>query len=133
MEIKPIHTDADYKATLREVSSLIDLDPEPATPEGDRLDILATLVQAYEAKHYPIALPDPIEAIKFRMDQEGLTVKDLESIIGSSHRFSEVLNRTRPLTLHMIRRLHRRLHIPAEVLIHQGEEGAPRFRRCAQA
>ena len=122
MEIKPIHTDADYKATLREVSGLIDLDPEPATPEGDRLDILATLVQAYEAKHYPIAPPDPIEAIKFRMDQEGLTVKDLESIIGPSHRVYEVLNRTRPLTLHMIRRLHRRLHIPAEVLIHQGEE-----------
>jgi HTH-type transcriptional regulator/antitoxin HigA len=81
MEIKPIHTDADYKATLREVSGLIDLDPEPATPEGDRLDILATLVQAYEAKHYPIAPPDPIEAIKFRMDQEGLTLKDLESTI----------------------------------------------------
>ncbi|UUZ65983.1 transcriptional regulator [Polaromonas sp. P1-6] len=112
---------------MREVSGLIDLNPLPATPEGDHLDILATLVQAYEAKHYPIAPPAPIEAMKFRMDQEGLTVKDLESIIGPSHRVYEVLNRTRPLTLHMIRRLHRlhrRRHIPAEVLIHQGEEVA---------
>ena len=117
MEIKPIHTDADYKATLREVSGLIDLDPEPATPEGDRLDILATLVQAYEAKHYPIAPPDPIEAIKFRMEQQGLTRRDLEGILGTRTRVAEVLNRRRGLSINMIRRLHERLGISAEVLI----------------
>ena len=121
MEINPIRNGADYKATLREVSRLIDLDPTPDTIDGDRLDILATLVQAYEAKHYPIAPPDPIEAITFRMDQEGLTVKDLEPMIGPSNRVYEVLNRKRPLTLHMIRRLHKQLQIPAEVLIYQGQ------------
>ena len=121
MEINPIRNAADYKATLREVSRLIDLDPTPDTIDGDRLDILATLVQAYEAKHHPIAPPDPIEAIRFRMDQEGLTVKDLEPMIGPSNRVYEVLNRKRPLTLHMIRRLHKQLHIPAEVLIYQGQ------------
>ena len=119
MEINPIRNDVDYKATLREVSRLIDLDPAPNTIDGDRLDILATLVQAYEAKHYPIAPPDPIEAIRFRMDQDGLTVKDLEPMIGPSNRVYEVLNRKRPLTLPMIRRLHQQLHIPAEVLIYQ--------------
>lgn len=122
MDIQPIHTEADYQATLREVSTLIDADPAPATPDGDRLDILATLVQAYEARHCPIDPPDPIEAIKFRMDQEGLSVKDLEPMIGPSNRVYEVLNRKRPLTLRMIRRLHTGLHIPAEVLIGNGAE-----------
>ena len=117
MDIRPIHNPADYKATLKDISALVDLDPALHTPEGDRLDILATLVQAYEAKHCPIAPPDPIEAIKFRMDQDGLSVKDLELLIGKSNRVYEVLNRTRPLTLGMIRRLHKGLHIPAEVLI----------------
>ncbi len=121
MEINPIRNDVDYKATLRKVSRLIDLDPAPNTIDGDRLDILATLVQAYEAKHYPIAPPDPIEAIRFRMDQDGLTVKDLEPMLGPSNRVYEVLNRKRPLTLHMIRRLHQQLHIPAEVLIYQDQ------------
>lgn len=117
MDIRPIHTEADYKATLREISTLMDADPDPGTPEGDRLDILATLVQAYEAKHVPISAPDPVEAIKFRMEQSGLSVKDLEPIIGKSNRVYEILNRKRPLTLPMIRRLHQRLGIPAEVLI----------------
>ena len=117
MDIRPIHTEADYKATLKEIAALMDSDPELGTPEGDRLDILATLVQAYEAKHTPITAPDPVEAIKFRMDQSGLSVKDLEPIIGRSNRVYEVLNRKRPLTLAMIRRLHRSLSIPAEVLI----------------
>ena len=117
MEIRPIHNDVDYKATLKEISALMDLDPEPGTPDGDRLDILSTLVQAYEAKHYPIGAPDPIEAIKFRMDQEGLSIKDLEPLIGKPNRVYAVLNRKRPLTLAMIRRLHKGLHIPAEVLI----------------
>ena len=117
MEIRPIHNDVDYKATLKEISALMDLDPEPGTPDGDRLDILSTLVQAYEATHYPIGAPDPIEAIKFRMDQEGLSIKDLEPLIGKPNRVYAVLNRKRPLTLAMIRRLHKGLHIPAEVLI----------------
>ena len=117
MKIRPIHTESDYKAALREISVLMESDPDPGTPDGDRLDILATLVQAYEARQVPIFPPDPIEAIKFRMDQSGLSVKDLEPIIGRSNRVYEVLNRKRPLTLAMIRRLHQRLGIPANVLI----------------
>jgi HTH-type transcriptional regulator/antitoxin HigA len=117
MDIRPIRTKADYKATLKEISSLMEADPDPGTRAGDRLDILATLVQAYEAKHFPIGAPDPIEAIQFRMEQSGLSVKDLESIIGKSNRVYEVLSRKRPLTLMMIRRLHQKLGIPAEVLI----------------
>lgn len=122
MDIHPIHTEADYRATLKEVSALMESDPERGTPEGDRLDILTTLVQAWEARHCAIAPPDPVEAIKFRMEQSGLSVKDLEPLIGKSNRVYEVLNRKRPLTLAMIRRLHRGLGIPAEVLI--AETGA---------
>ena len=117
MDIRPIHTEEDCKAALKEISTLMDSDPDAGTPEGDRLDILATLVKAYEAKHVPIAAPDPVEAIKFRMEQSGLSVKDMEPLIGKSNRVYEVLNRKRPLTLAMIRRLHRKLGIPAEVLI----------------
>ena len=117
MNIHPIHTEADYQATLKEISALMDSDPEAGTPEGDRLDILSTLVVAYEARHFPMGMPDPIEAIKFRMDQSGLSVKDLEPIIGKRNRIYEILNRKRQLTLPMIRRLHRVLGIPAEVLI----------------
>jgi len=123
MDIHPIRTEVDYKAALRQISTLMEADPEPGTSEGDRLDILATLVQAYEARHFPIGAPDPIEAIKFRMEQSGLTVKDLEPIIGRSNRVYEVLNRKRPLTLAMIRRLHRSLGIPAEVLIAETASG----------
>lgn len=117
MDIRPIHTDADYRSTLREISALMVDDPAPGTPDGDRLDILATLVQAYEARHFPIDAPDAVEAIKFRMEQSGLSVKDLEPLIGKSNRVYEVLNRKRPLTLAMIRRLHRGLGIPAAALI----------------
>ncbi|CAM3877964.1 helix-turn-helix domain-containing protein [Castellaniella denitrificans] len=117
MEIRPIRSEADYEATLKEVSRLVDLDPAPGTTEGDRLDVLATLVQAYEAHHYPVDLPDPIEAIKFRMEQSGLSVKDLEPMIGRRNRVYEILNRKRALTLPMIRKLHRDLGIPAESLI----------------
>ena len=117
MEIRPIRTDADYKTTLKEVSTLMESDPDPGTPEGDRLDVLATLVQAYEAKHYPIDPPDPIEAIKFRMEQAGLTAKDLEPMIGQRNRVYEILNRKRALTLPMIWKLHQQLGIPAESLI----------------
>lgn len=117
MNIRPIRTEADYKATLKEISLLMESDPDLDTPDGDRLDVLSTLVQVYEAKHYPIDLPDPIEAIKFRMEQAGLTAKDLEPMIGQRNRVYEVLNRKRSLTLPMIRRLHKDLGIPAENLI----------------
>lgn len=117
MNIHPIRTHADYAAALREISVLMDSDPELGSPDGDRLDILVTLAQTYEAKHVPMTAPDPVEAIKFRMDQSGLSVKDLEPIIGRSNRVYEVLNRKRPLTLAMIRRLHKQLGIPAHVLI----------------
>ncbi|WP_044530215.1 helix-turn-helix domain-containing protein [Herbaspirillum sp. B65] len=115
MDIKPIKTDADYRAALTEIEGL--MTAKLNTPEGDRLDILVTLVDAYEAKHYPVDLPDPIEAIKFRMEQAGLTVKDLEPYIGRSNRVYEILNGKRPLTLGMIWKLNQGLGIPAESLI----------------
>jgi HTH-type transcriptional regulator / antitoxin HigA len=117
MNITPIHTAADYKAALRMVSKLVDLDPAPGTPDGDRLDIMATLVAAYEARAFPVDSADPIEAIKFRMDQQGLGPKDLEPMIGRLNRVYEVLARRRPLTMAMVWRLHTQLGIPAESLI----------------
>ena len=119
MEIKAIRTEQDYLAALREVSALIDFDPSLDTPEGERLDVLGTLVQAYEAKHYPIDPPDPIDAIKFRMEQSNMTVKDLVPFIGPLNRVYEVLNYKRSLSLNMIRRLSEGLQIPAEVLIRE--------------
>ena len=117
MNIHPIRTKADYKRALREVSAYFDNEPEPGSADGDRFEILTTLVEAYEAKHFPIDAPDPIEAIRFRMEQGGLTVKDLVPSIGQPNRVYEVLNRKRGLTLEMIRNLHRNLGIPAERLI----------------
>ncbi|MEA2120185.1 helix-turn-helix domain-containing protein [Halovibrio sp. HP20-50] len=117
MNIRPIHTEADYKAVLREVSAYFDNEPEPGTEDGDRFDILLTLVEAYEAKQFPVDLPDPIEAIKFRMDQEGLTAKDLEPAIGKRNRVYEILNGKRNLTLTMVWKLHKMFGIPAESLI----------------
>lgn len=117
MDIRPIRTKADYKAALREVSAYFDNEPEPRTPEGDRFEVLLTLVVAYEAKHFPVELPDPVEAIKFRMEQAGLTPKDLVPAIGRLNRVYEILGRKRPLTLSMIWRLHERFGIPAESLI----------------
>ena len=117
MNIHPIRTKADYKRALREVSAYFDNEPEPGSADGDRFEILTTLVEAYEAKHFPIAAPDPIEAIRFRMEQGGLSVKDLVPSIGQPNRVYEVLNRKRGLTLEMIRNLHRNLGIPAESLI----------------
>ena len=122
MEVKAIRTEADYFEALRQESALIDLDPDRDSPEGERLEVIGTLVQAYEAQHYPIDPPDPIEAIRFRMDQSGMTVKDLVPFIGPLNRVYEVLARKRPLTLHMIRRLNKGMGIPAEVLISQAEE-----------
>ena len=115
MNIKPIKTDADYQAALKEIESL--MMAEPDSPEGEKLDVLVTLVEAYEAKHFPLDLPDPVEAIKFEMERKGLTVKDLEPMIGKSNRVYEVLNHKRSLTLKMIWRLNRELGIPAESLI----------------
>ena len=124
MEIKAIRTEKDYLTALREVSALIDSDPSPETPAGERLDVLGTLVQAYEAKHYPMDPPDPIDAIKFRMEQSNLTVKDLVPYIGPLNRVYEVLSYKRSLSLNMIRRLSDGLHIPAEVLIRETERDA---------
>jgi len=115
MDIRPIKTEADYQAALREIDRL--LDAEPNTPEGDRLDVLSTLVEAYETQHHEIAPPDPVEAILYYLESRGLSRRDLEPHVGSRARVSEVLNRKRPLTLEMIRRLHSGLGIPAEVLI----------------
>jgi HTH-type transcriptional regulator/antitoxin HigA len=115
MEIKPIKNERDYRKALKEIDGL--MDTRPNTPEGDRLDVLVTLVEAWEEKHWPIDLPDPIEAILFVMEQRGLSRRDLEPLIGSRARVAEVLNHKRPLTLPMIRRLHEGLGIPAEVLI----------------
>jgi HTH-type transcriptional regulator/antitoxin HigA len=117
MNIRPIRTENDYKAALRELSSYFDNEPSPGTEDGDRFEILATLVEAYETKHFPIDAADPIEAIRFRMEQGGLTVKDLVPSIGQPNRVYEVLNRKRGLTVEMIRNLHRNLGIPAESLI----------------
>ena len=119
MEIKPVRNNRDYKAALREIADLMESDPALGTPEGDRLDILSTLVASYEQKSFPMDLPDPVDAIKFRMDQQGLTPKDLEPMIGQRNRVYEILNRKRPLTLAMVWRLHTGLGIPAESLIRQ--------------
>ena len=115
MDIQPIKTEADYDHTLAEINEL--WGAEPDTPEGDRLDILMTLVEAYETKHHPIDPPDPVDAILFRMEQQGLTRKDLEPILGSRSRVSEVLNRKRTLSLDMVRKLHKQLNIPLESLV----------------
>ncbi len=120
MEIKPIRTKADHRAALKEIEAL--MSARLGTPEGERLDVLVTLVEAYERKHFPMDLPDPIEAIRFSMEQKDLTAKDLVPMIGQINRVYEVLNGKRPLTLQMIRRLHRELGIPAESLIRETRE-----------
>jgi len=117
MNIRPIRTKADHRDALKQIEAL--MTARPRTPEGDRLDVLVTLVEAWERKHEPMDLPDPVEAIKFRMEQSGLAPRDLVPMIGRLNRVYEVLSRKRPLTLTMIRRLHRELGIPAESLIKQ--------------
>jgi HTH-type transcriptional regulator/antitoxin HigA len=119
MNIKPIKTEADYEDTLERIGELMSAQPD--TPEGDELDILTTLVEHYEAQHYPIDAPNPIEVLRFRMEQYGLKDKDLVPFIGHSGRVSEVLNYQRKLTLPMIRKLHAGLHIPAESLVQDYE------------
>jgi len=113
--VKPVRTKKDHEAALAEVERL--WGAKLGTPEGDRLDVLATLIDAYEAARFPIDPPDPVEAIKFRMEQQGLTRKDLQPLIGTRTRVAEVLNRKRNLSIGMIRRLHQALGISAEVLI----------------
>jgi HTH-type transcriptional regulator/antitoxin HigA len=117
MDIKPIRTKADYRKALKETENLMHAQPD--TREGERLDVLATLIEAYERKHFPMDLPDPVEAIRFRMEQSGLSPKDLVPMIGQLNRVYEVLGRKRALTLKMVWRLHRELGIPAESLIKQ--------------
>ncbi len=114
-ELKPIRTEADYDAALAEVERL--WGAKSGTPDGDRLDVLATLIEVYEEKHHPMDPPDPIEAIRFRMEQQGLTRRDLEPLIGPRNRVADVLNRKRGLSIEMIRQLHDHLGISAEVLI----------------
>lgn len=128
MEIRPIKSAFDYEATLQEVEALMTAEADSA--EGDRLDVLVTLVEAYERDHYPIDFPDPVEAIKFRMDQQGLTVSDLVPVIGRKNRVYEVLARKRPLTLRMIEGLYETFAIPAESLLkHKLQSGNRAMRR----
>jgi HTH-type transcriptional regulator/antitoxin HigA len=115
MDIRPIRTKADYRAALKKAERLWNADP--STPEGDRVDVLVTLIEAYEAKHHLIPAPDPIAAIEFMMQQKGLTRRDLEPAIGSRGRISEVLTRKRPLTLPMVRALSALLDIPTDLLV----------------
>ena len=120
--VKPLRSKADYESALADVARL--WGAGAGTPKGDRLDVLATLIDAYEAEHFPIDPPDPVEAIKFRMEQQGLTRRDLGEIIGTRTRVAEVLNRKRGLSIAMIRRLHERLGISADVLIRPSRKDA---------
>lgn len=115
MDIRPIKTDQDHAQVLREIETL--MSAGPGTPEGDRLEVLVTLVEAWERRHHALPLPDPLDAIRFEMERRGLGVHDLEPLIGRTNRVYEVLAGKRPLTLRMIRRLHQELGIPAECLI----------------
>ncbi len=116
MEIKPIRSEADYQAALKEIEEL--MGSQPGAPEGDRMDVLVTLVEAYEAKHFPIPEPDdPVEVLEYYMESRGLTRADLITYLGSKARVSEILNRKRGLSLEMIRRLHNGLGIPADLIM----------------
>ena len=117
MNIRPIHNEQDYQEALKAVSPLFDNEPEPGTPEGDYLEVMITLIEAYEAKHFPVDLPNPVDAIRFRMEQSGLSATDLVPAIGRKNRVYEVLNGKRALTLPMIWKLHEMFGIPAESLI----------------
>jgi HTH-type transcriptional regulator / antitoxin HigA len=115
--IRPIHTNEDYQLALKEIARLVDIDPAVGTSDGDKMEVLATLVEVYEAVHYPMTLPDPIEAIKFSMETHGLRPADMANYFGSPSKTSEVLNRHRRLSITMIRKLHKGLGMPLEVLI----------------
>ena len=124
MQIRPIKTEADYEMALAAIRKLMNAKPD--TSEGERLEVLGALVETYEREHFPMELPDPVEAIKFRMEQMGLTRRDLEKTLGGKNRVSEVLNRRRRLTLSMIRSLSKRLDIPADVLVREYKVRAPK-------
>lgn len=115
MNLRPIRTEADYNTTLAEIESLFDAAPD--TPDGDRLDVLILLVEAYEERHHPIPPPDPVAALEYYMESRGLIRRNLETYLGSRARVAEILNRKRALTIEMIRRLHQGLGIPADILI----------------
>ena len=115
MEIRPIKTEEDYNTSIRRIEVLWGAKKD--TPQGDELDLLVTLVESYEMKHYPIAPPDPVDAIKFRMEQMGMTKADMVKYLGSQSRVSEILNRKRKLTLGMIKSLYKGLRIPADILL----------------
>lgn len=117
MEIRPIRTPEDHRAALKEVAPYFENEPEVGSPDGDRFEVMLTLIDAYESKRHPIEPPDPIEAIRFRMEQSGLSVHDLVPMLGATNRVYEVLNGRRPLTLAMIRALHAQLGMAADVLI----------------
>jgi HTH-type transcriptional regulator/antitoxin HigA len=123
MAPKVIKSEHDYELTLGRIEAL--MDSEPNTPEGDELELLTALVEIYERERFPIGLPEPIEAIRFRMEQAGLQQQDLVPYVGSRSKVSEILSRKRPLSLRMIRALHRGLGIPAEVLLQEPREGSP--------
>jgi HTH-type transcriptional regulator / antitoxin HigA len=131
MNIKPIRTETDYEAALARIEEIFDAEPD--TPDGEELEILAALVEVYEKKHFPVELPDPIEAIKIRMEDLGFDRKDLEDAIGSKGRISEILNRRRPLTLPMVIKLSEKLGLPTEVLAQSYPlENAKRRKPCDQ-
>ena len=127
MEIRPIRTEAHYRAALKDIERL--WEAEPGSPEGDHVEVLSILVEAYEAEHHPIPAPDPIAAIEFMMEQKGLSRRDLEPAIGSRGRVSEILNRKRPLTLPMVRALAALLEIPPEVLVQPYETQSAAYSR----
>lgn len=124
MKIKPIRTEADYDAALRAIEKYFDRPPRKGTPGADRFDLLATLIEAYERKRWPIDPPSPVDAILYRMETAGYTQGDLARLLGSRSRASEVLNRKRPLTLAMIRKLSREWNIPADCLIDTEDRAA---------
>jgi len=120
MEIKPIRSEADYQAALKEIERLFE--SQPGTPDGDRMDVMVTLVEAYEARHFPIPEPDdPVQVLEYYMESRGLSRSDLIAYLGSKERVSEVLNRKRGLSLEMIRRLHAGIGIPADLIM--GKQG----------
>ncbi len=121
METRPIRNEADYDEALREIAGFFEHEPKPGSPEADRFDLLAILIEAYEREHWPISPPEPVEAIKLRMEQCRYTQADLAALLGSRARASELLNRKRPLSLEMIRKLHREWDIPAESLLAPSE------------
>jgi HTH-type transcriptional regulator/antitoxin HigA len=117
MDIRPIRNEADYEAALKEIEPYFEQEPAPGSPDADRFDVLATLIEAYERVHWPVDPPDPVEAIRYCMEQRGYTQSELAALLGSRSRASEVLNRRRPLTLEMVRKLHQEWGIPAESLL----------------